>query len=61
MKLRTIYRIDDGDMFEGTEEQLEDCFGIGADEVSYWCKDQEVKLETYERNVGAYPTLKEIE
>jgi len=29
--------IEDGDIFEGNEEQLDDCFGIGVEELARWC------------------------
>lgn len=60
MKLRTIYKMDDGNVFEGTEEQLQDCLGLSAEDVAAWCEIDGMKLETYERNVGAYPVYAEL-
>jgi len=30
-------QIEDGNIFEGTEDQLDDCFGIRIDELHDWC------------------------
>ncbi|MCK5020007.1 MAG: hypothetical protein KAS32_23340 [Candidatus Peribacteraceae bacterium] len=32
-----IYKIEGGDMFEGTAQQLDDCFGMYVYQVEDWC------------------------
>lgn len=43
--------IDGGDMFEGTYEQLADCFGITIDTVDRWCDDNGYVLTVIETKI----------
>lgn len=38
-------KIEGGEVFEGTPEQLEDCFGLLPEDLDAWCKHYGWKYE----------------